>query len=102
MLPNGAPINPILFLLLIMKGNCLLYVQCIDNMAMLQVLDLCSNQLMRPGVLAVARALAARQKVNPVGFDLLALDENAISEEGLDQLREVLKVCGAGSTAAWY
>eukprot|EP00775_Hariotina_reticulata_P012743 gene12743-12872_t len=63
----------------------------LPSLPALQVLDLCSNQLMRLGVLAVAKALAARQKSNPVGFDLLALDENAISEEGIEQLGEVLK-----------
>lgn len=54
----------------------------------MQVLDLSANQLMRPGVLAVARALAARGG----SFELLSLDENAITDNGVEQLRGVLKV----------
>lgn len=61
---------------------------------MLQVLDLSANQLMRPGVLAVARALAARGG----SFELLSLDENAITEGGIDQLKGVLKV----TLGCWY
>jgi phosphoribosylcarboxyaminoimidazole (NCAIR) mutase len=65
----------------------------------LQSLDLCCNQIMRPGALAVARVLAARAKAaGGSKLQLLALDENAISEAGVEQLRALLTV--RGSTAA--
>eukprot|EP00879_Flechtneria_rotunda_P025913 GHRR01027571.1.p1 GENE.GHRR01027571.1~~GHRR01027571.1.p1 ORF type:complete len:312 (+),score=129.10 GHRR01027571.1:242-1177(+) len=57
----------------------------------LKVLELCANQIKRPGALAVARALAGRKEARITGFELLALDENAISQEGIEQLRQVLK-----------
>ncbi|KAF8069620.1 RANGAP1 [Scenedesmus sp. PABB004] len=56
----------------------------------LTALDLCANQLMRPGALAVARAVAAARR-GAGSFELLALDENAISEQGVEQLRALLK-----------
>ncbi|KAF6260413.1 hypothetical protein COO60DRAFT_1625705 [Scenedesmus sp. NREL 46B-D3] len=57
----------------------------------LESLDLCANQIMRPGALAVARALASRVKAaGGSKLQLLALDENAISEAGVEQLRALL------------
>jgi large subunit ribosomal protein L31/Ran GTPase-activating protein 1 len=53
-----------------------------------QVLDLCCNQITRSGALAVARAIAKAK----APLELLALDENAISEGGIPQLKQVLKV----------
>jgi large subunit ribosomal protein L31/Ran GTPase-activating protein 1 len=53
----------------------------------LEALDLCGNQLGRAGAVAVARALAASKPP----LKLLALDENAISEQGVDLLKEVVK-----------
>ncbi len=44
-------------------------------------------QVQRPGALALARAVAGK-----AGFRLLALDDNAISEEGVEQIQELLKV----------
>lgn len=58
-----------------------------------QSLDLCCNQIMRPGALAVARALAAGAKAaGGSKLALLALDENAISEAGVEQLKKLLTV----------
>lgn len=71
----------------------------LPGMAALQTLDLCANQIMRPGALAVAHALAQRAKAGATSFELLALDENAISEEGVEQLRDVLKVGDRACTA---
>jgi hypothetical protein len=60
-----------------------------------QTLDLCCNQIMRPGALAVARALASRAKAaGGSKLQLLALDENAISEAGVEQLKSLLTVRG--------
>ncbi|WIA30005.1 hypothetical protein OEZ86_000102 [Tetradesmus obliquus] len=57
----------------------------------LESLDLCCNQIMRPGALAVARALAAGAKAaGGSKLALLALDENAISEAGVEQLKKLL------------
>lgn len=69
---------------------------CLPGCLFLQVLDLSANQLMRSGVLAVARALTSRS--GPI--ELLSLDENAISENGVEQLREVLKV-GVPDPVTW-
>jgi Ran GTPase-activating protein 1 len=49
------------------------------------VLDLCCNQIKRAGALAAARAVADKP-----ALQLLALDENEISEAGVDTMREVL------------
>lgn len=66
----------------------------------LQVVDLCSNQITRPGALAVAKAIT-KAKAGGAGaapaLELLALDENGISEAGIDQLKQLLKVCGCGA-----
>jgi large subunit ribosomal protein L31/Ran GTPase-activating protein 1 len=59
-----------------------------------QTLDLCCNQIMRPGALAVARALAGMAKAGSSKLTLLALDENAISEAGVEQLKALLTVSG--------
>jgi hypothetical protein len=59
-----------------------------------QTLDLCCNQIMRPGALAVARALAGAAKACGSKLQLLALDENAISEAGVEQLKVLLTVSG--------
>jgi hypothetical protein len=56
-----------------------------------QEVDLCANQLMRPGALAVARALTSRG-AGAAPLALLGLDENAISETGVEALRRLLKV----------
>ncbi|KAK9822823.1 hypothetical protein WJX81_005289 [Elliptochloris bilobata] len=55
----------------------------------LQELDLCQNQIRRAGALAVAKAVAAAK-----GLRLLALDENEISDAGVDHLKAVLKAAG--------
>jgi len=61
----------------------------------LQVLDLCCNQITRSGVLAVAKSLATAKAGGAGGpLELLALDENGISEAGIEQLRQLLKVGG--------
>lgn len=44
--------------------------------------DLCGNQLRRVGAVAVAKAVAAACP----GLSLLALDENMVSEAGLDEV----------------
>jgi hypothetical protein len=59
------------------------------------VLDLCSNQITRPGAVAVTKALlqaraAAGAAAAPL--ELLALDENGISEGGITQIQQLLKV----------
>ena len=57
-------------------------------------LDASSNQLRRPGAVALARAVAGAAK----GLELLALDENEISEEGVEEVAEILR--GAGKAEA--
>lgn len=60
-----------------------------------QSVDLCCNQITRAGALAVARGLAKAKAGGAGGpLELLALDENGISEAGIDQLKQLLKVCG--------
>jgi len=55
----------------------------------LEHLDLCGNQLGRAGAVGVARALASASPRPPLAC--LALDENAISEAGVELLRAVVK-----------
>jgi large subunit ribosomal protein L31/Ran GTPase-activating protein 1 len=65
----------------------------------LEHVDLCANQLQRPGAVGVARALAAargRGGGGPLPLRCLALDENAISEAGVDQLRAIVKTAFGG------
>ena len=57
-------------------------------------LDASSNQLRRPGAVALARAVAGAAK----GLELLALDENEISVEGVVEVAEILR--GAGKAEA--
>jgi large subunit ribosomal protein L31/Ran GTPase-activating protein 1 len=60
-----------------------------------QVVDLCGNQITRPGALAVVRGLAkAKAGGAGVPLELLALDENGISEAGVEQLKQLMKVHG--------
>lgn len=59
--------------------------------AALRAVDLVGNQIKRAGAVAVAKALCGRQGAS---LELLALDENCISSDGLDELRGVLE--GAG------
>ncbi|EFJ41793.1 hypothetical protein VOLCADRAFT_107530 [Volvox carteri f. nagariensis] len=58
-----------------------------------QTVDLVGNQIRRAGAVAVARALVSKSSL-----ELLALDENTISDDGLDELRGVME--GAGKSAA--
>ncbi|KAG2492745.1 hypothetical protein HYH03_008911 [Edaphochlamys debaryana] len=51
--------------------------------------DLVGNQIKRVGVVAVAKAVAPK-----ASLELLALDENFISEEGMDELRSVMAAAG--------
>jgi hypothetical protein len=60
-----------------------------------QVLDLCCNQITRSGALAVARAIGKAKAGGGAPLEVLALDENAISEDGIPQLKQVLKVSAA-------
>jgi hypothetical protein len=48
----------------------------------LSTVDLCGNQLKRVGVVAIAKAVAA----GCPSLSLLALDENMVSEAGLDEV----------------
>lgn len=61
----------------------------LPSLPALQVLDLCANQIMRPGAVAVAKALVSQGRKE---FQLLALDENAISDAGVEQITDLLKV----------
>lgn len=56
--------------------------QGIAGLAALEVLDACQNQLKRGGACALAKACADKP-----GLALLALDENEISEAGIDALK---------------
>ncbi|KXZ42358.1 hypothetical protein GPECTOR_157g96 [Gonium pectorale] len=51
--------------------------------------DLVGNQIRRAGAVAAAKALAPK-----ASLELLALDENFISDEGLDELRGVMEAAG--------
>jgi hypothetical protein len=79
---------------------CSAHVECLGVSyctAFLQVLDLCCNQIKRLGALAVARSIAkARAGSSAAPFELLALDENGISEAGIEQLKQMLKVSTPG------
>lgn len=71
----------------------------------LQVLDVCANQITRPGALAVTKALVQARKGGSGGaqpLQLLALDENGISEEGVGQIQALLKVWAPRGTAGWW
>lgn len=61
----------------------------------LEHVDLCCNQLQRAGAVGVARTLAAGTGAagggKPPPLKCLALDENAISEAGVDQLKAVVR-----------
>lgn len=58
----------------------------------LQSVDLCCNQITRAGALAVARGLAKAKAGGAGGpLELLALDENGISEAGIEQLKQLLQ-----------
>ena len=61
--------------------------QALVGLRALESLDACGNQLKRGGACALAKACARKP-----GLALLALDENEISEAGL----EALRVSGAG------
>ncbi len=50
----------------------------------LRSIDLCGNQMKRVGAVAAAKAAASLARL-----ELLALDENAVSEAGLDEVRAV-------------
>ena len=56
-------------------------------------LDATQNQLRRPGAVALARA-ASRAP----GLELLALDDNEVSDEGVEEVEEILR--GAGKAGA--
>lgn len=58
-------------------------------------LDASNCQLRRPGAVALAKAVVAGAAS---GLELLALDENEISEEGVEEVMEVLR--GAGKAEA--
>ena len=60
----------------------------------LTTLDASSNQLRRPGAVALAKAVAKAAE----NLKLLALDENEISEEGVEEVEEILR--GAGKAEA--
>jgi hypothetical protein len=47
----------------------------------LRVIDLCGNQMKRVGAVAAAKASAGL-----AGLELLSLDENTVSEAGLDEV----------------
>jgi len=51
--------------------------------------DLCTNQLQRGGALAVAKAV-----LHKPALKLLALDDNAISESGIEALKALLNSVG--------
>lgn len=48
----------------------------------LRVVDACGNQIKRVGAVALAKAALTRPQL-----ELLALDENMVSEAGLDEVR---------------
>ena len=58
-------------------------------MRALRFLDLCTNQIRRGGACAVAKAVAALPLL-----ETLELDDNEISEAGVEALREVLRSGG--------
>ncbi|KAJ9527014.1 hypothetical protein QJQ45_025289 [Haematococcus lacustris] len=55
-------------------------------------IDLCGNQLKRVGAVAVAKAAAN----SCAGLTLLALDENTVSDTGLDEVRDIMEAAGKG------
>ncbi|KAJ9527605.1 hypothetical protein QJQ45_025877 [Haematococcus lacustris] len=55
-------------------------------------IDLCGNQLKRVGAVAVAKAAAN----SCASLTLLALDENTVSETGLDEVRDIMEAAGKG------
>jgi len=55
----------------------------------LHTLDLCTNQIKRGGACAVAKAVA-----DLPALGALELDDNEISENGLEALREILQAAG--------
>ena len=58
------------------------WAQSIAGLAALESIDLCANQLRRGGACALAKACAGKP-----GLQLLALDENEISDAGVDALK---------------
>jgi large subunit ribosomal protein L31/Ran GTPase-activating protein 1 len=61
--------------------------EALSKLPALEQVDLCCNQLQRAGAVGVARALAAGKPP----LKCLALDENSISDNGVDQLKGVVK-----------
>jgi Ran GTPase-activating protein 1 len=61
-------------------------VQGISGLASLRTVDLCQNQIRRGGACALAKACCS----NP-HLELLALDENEISEAGVEALKAIMK-----------
>lgn len=65
----------------------------------LRVVDACGNQIKRVGAVSLAKAALSRPQL-----ELLALDENMVSEAGLDEVRgwmdwggrRMLQVMGSG------
>lgn len=61
----------------------------------LESLDACGNQLKRGGACALAKACARKP-----GLQLLALDENELSDAGIDALKVGVLRGGSGGGAA--
>ena len=69
----------------------------LPHLPALRELDVTANQLTRPGAVLVVKGITAPTGGSSrAGFELLGLDENGISEEGVGQIKELLKVRGEG------
>jgi Ran GTPase-activating protein 1 len=63
--------------------------KAVAAMPALRVLDACGNQVKRVGAVSLARAALSRP-----ALEMLALDENFVSEAGLDEVRGLFEAAG--------
>ncbi|KAG1673269.1 hypothetical protein FOA52_002549 [Chlamydomonas sp. UWO 241] len=63
--------------------------KAVAAMPALRLIDACGNQIKRVGAVALARAAVSRP-----ALELLALDENFMSEAGLDEVRGLFEAAG--------
>ncbi|MEW5318498.1 MAG: hypothetical protein WDW38_009714 [Sanguina aurantia] len=88
--PKGALLN--------MRENeladlgCVLLAAAASRCTALTTLDFCGNQAHKVGAVALAKAAAGLPDIQ-----LLALDENCISESGLEEVRGILSAAGKGA-----
>ncbi|MEW5304729.1 MAG: hypothetical protein WDW36_007321 [Sanguina aurantia] len=72
--------------------GCVLLAAAASRCTALTTLDFCGNQAHKVGAVALAKAAAGLP-----GIQLLALDENCISESGLEEVRGILSAAGKGA-----